>query len=48
MEQYRPLGALGDCKDGRDAAGARTPLLLCARAGPTVVGDWIEEAYRGH
>jgi thiamine pyrophosphate-dependent acetolactate synthase large subunit-like protein len=30
------------------AAGARTPLLLHALVVPTVVAEWLEEAFRGH
>ena len=30
------------------AGGRRRPLLLDAKVTPTVVGEWLEEAFRGH
>ena len=30
------------------AAGRRSPLLLDAKVVPTVVAEWLEEAFRGH
>ena len=43
----RSLADLESVRDWLDGGRAR-PLLVDAKVVPTVVGDWLEEAFRGH
>jgi thiamine pyrophosphate-dependent acetolactate synthase large subunit-like protein len=43
----RGLADLEVVRDWLDRGRPR-PLLLDAKVVPTVVGDWLEEAFRGH